>query len=184
MAEGMQPSLPAMIPSHLQRSTVLLLNKHWVAISAATPADAFGHLVTGNARALRVVDGETRAYTWPEWRDLPVNQGAVSIGTPRGRVLIPTVLVLSRYAWVPLLSVAAMNSEDWHENRVKTEETAFDTRSEGTSRERAEKRFFPGTSRQPQAARTAKRQRPTRLVPATVLIRNHWDIKDWNHFIS
>ena len=43
----------------LQRTTVLVLNRHWLAIDSITPAEAFGHLATGSARALllRIVAG-------------------------------------------------------------------------------------------------------------------------------
>ncbi len=88
---------------HLYERTVLVLNRHWLAVDAVTPAEAFSHLSAGSARALEIGRGESiRPLGWEEWRDLPATGGALSIGTPRGRVRIPAVILLTCFGRVPL----------------------------------------------------------------------------------
>ena len=87
----------------LQDRTVLVLNRHWTAIDAITPAEAFSHLCAGSARALEISGGESiQPLDWETWRTLPVPDGAPAIGTTRGPVRIPTVILLNRYDRMPL----------------------------------------------------------------------------------
>ena len=87
----------------LHRTTVLVLNRHWLAIDAVSPAEAFGHLARRTARALHVERDNIQPFDWEDWRELPLTEGSPSIGTPHGRVRIPTVIVLNRYAKVRLI---------------------------------------------------------------------------------
>ncbi len=87
----------------LQDRTVLVLNRHWTAIDAITPAEAFTHLCAGTARALDITGGESiQPLDWEAWRALPMADGAPSIGTTKGRVRIPTVILLNRYDRMPV----------------------------------------------------------------------------------
>jgi hypothetical protein len=89
-----------MTVSILHRTSVLVLNRHWLAIDAITPVEAFGHLARRSARALHIDGDSIQPFDWEDWRELALADGAPSIGTPRGRVRIPTVLVLTQYAKV------------------------------------------------------------------------------------
>ena len=89
--------------SHLQDRTVLVLNRHWLAVDTITVAEAFSHLSAGTARALEIRGRELiRPLDWQAWRELPVLPGDSGIGTTRGVVRVPTVVLLSRYDRVPL----------------------------------------------------------------------------------
>lgn len=79
---------------------MLVLNRHWLAIDAVTPADAFLHLASGSARALRIEDGWVEPLDWEAW--LALAAGSRSVGTPRGRIRIPAVVVLNHFDRVPM----------------------------------------------------------------------------------
>ena len=88
----------------LEKSTVLVLNRHWQAIAARTPADAFAQMMTGAACGLDIdsADGTLAPVrTWRDWLALPVRPSDRFARTVRGAVRVPTVLVLARYAAVP-----------------------------------------------------------------------------------
>lgn len=87
--------------SLLNKTIVLILNRHWQAINVRTPADAFCQLATGVATALDV-DGDTlRPVTWEEWVRLPVRAQDQSVQTVRGAIRVPTILIALNYARVP-----------------------------------------------------------------------------------
>lgn len=89
--------------SQLHERTVLVLNRHWMAVDAITPAEAFSHLSAGTARALEIRGGESiRPLGWEAWRGLPAAPGVRAIGTPRGPVRVPAVVLLNRFDNVPL----------------------------------------------------------------------------------
>jgi len=87
----------------LQDRTVHVLNRHWTAIDAITAAEAFSHLCAGTARALEIIGGESiQPLDWGTWRALPAADGTPAIGTTKGRVRIPTVILLNRYDRMPV----------------------------------------------------------------------------------
>jgi len=88
---------------YFQQRSVLVLNRHWVAVDSVTPADAFSHLSAGSARALEICGTDSiRPLEWSAWRELPPFPGCRTIGTPRGPVRIPAVILLRAFARVPL----------------------------------------------------------------------------------
>ena len=93
--------------SVLHQSLVLVLNRVWQAIDIRTPADTFGLLATNSATALDVRGrDDMRPVTWAEWLRLPVRDGDFSVGTLHGPVRVPTVIVLAKFARVPLIRPA------------------------------------------------------------------------------
>ncbi len=86
----------------LDRPVVLVLNRNWQAVNIRTPAEAFCQMATGNATGLDI-DPEMgmRPVKWDEWLELDVRDWDAAIGTPRGLIRVPTVLVLARYDKVP-----------------------------------------------------------------------------------
>src|SRR5271170_7070688 len=86
----------------LNKATVLVLNRNWQAINVRTPAEAFCQMAINAATGLDI-DGHDamRPVTWIEWLTLPVRPNDNAIGTPRGPVRVPTVIVCVNYARVP-----------------------------------------------------------------------------------
>ncbi len=85
----------------LELPTVLVLNRHWQAIHAKTPQQAFCMMASDAATALDIDADRLAPVRWSDWIRLPVRAGDASIGTARGAVRVPTVLVLVRYAKIP-----------------------------------------------------------------------------------
>jgi 5-methylcytosine-specific restriction endonuclease McrA len=86
----------------IHKTTVLVLNRNWQAIHTKSPAEAFGMLATGTATALDIrEDGSMTPVRWNEWLSLPVRDRDLSVGTVRGPIRSPTVIVLARYSKVP-----------------------------------------------------------------------------------
>ncbi len=89
--------------SLLHKNIVLVLNKHWQAIDTRTPAQAFGMMAADSATALDIGEDATLTPTqWADWIRLPVRPRDHAIGSPRGQVRVPTVIVLARFAKVPV----------------------------------------------------------------------------------
>lgn len=192
-----------MTVSFLHRSSVLVLNRYWLAIDAITTADAFGHLATGTARALRIEADSIQAFDWEDWRGLPT-EGAEVIGTTRGLVRIPTVVVLSRYDRVPIhrpkFGFRAIWERDggrcqYSGRKLTPSEANIDhilPRSRGGRDEWRNCVLSDRAINSRKAARTpaeaglrllAQPSEP-RAVPATLRIRNLWNIPDWDHFLK
>lgn len=89
--------------SFLHNNTVLVLNRNWQAISVTTPAQAFAQMATDAATGLDVQCHDWMVpVSWATWITLPVRHRDMRIGTPRGPVRTPVVIVCSRYADVPV----------------------------------------------------------------------------------
>ena len=192
-----------MTTSLLHRSSVLVLNRHWLAIDTATPAEAFGHLATGSARALRI-DDAMQAFDWEDWRGLGTEEGIAVIGTPRGPVRIPTVIVLCRYAKVPVhrpkFGFRALWERDggrcqYSGRKLTPGEANIDhivPRSRGGRDDWDNCVLSDRAINSRKAARTPAEaglrllSQPgvPRAVPATLRIRKLWGISDWNHFLN
>lgn len=87
---------------HLYQPTVLVLNRNWQAVTSTTPAEIFGAMINGQAKGLDIhSDEQLTPISWDEWCLLPIREGDRSIGMVRGRIRIPTVVVLSDFDRVP-----------------------------------------------------------------------------------
>ena len=87
----------------LHKNTVLVLNRNWQAISITTPAQAYGQMASDAATGLDIQHHDWMVpVNWATWLTLPVRDQDISIGTVKGPVRAPTVIVLSRYADVPV----------------------------------------------------------------------------------
>ena len=194
-----------MMTTHsLHRTTVLVLNRHWLAIDAITPAEAFGPLAPGTARALRIEGDTMQAFDWEDWRGLPADEGSSVVGTTRGPVRIPTVIVLSRYGRVPIhvprLGFRALWERDggrcqYSGRKLTPAEANIDhilPRSRGGRDEWENCVLADRAINARKVARTPAeaglrlhcQPRKPRSVPATLRVRNLWNIPDWNHFLN
>ncbi|MDB6007089.1 MAG: endonuclease [Prosthecobacter sp.] len=88
--------------SFLHKNIVLVLNKCWQAIDTKTPAQAFCMMAGDSATALDIAEDATMTPTrWEDWLRLPVRERDNAIGTARGEIRVPTVVVLARFDRVP-----------------------------------------------------------------------------------
>jgi len=186
----------------LHRKTVLVLNRHWLPVSTITPADAFCHMVAGTADALRISPDAMATLRWDDWRELPAEDSR-SIGTKSGHVLVPTVIVLTRYGGLPMcrpsFGFRALWARDggrcqYSGRRLAIHEADIDhimprSRGGGDSWENCV--ISDRTINRRKGAKTPSEAKlrliriPTvpRPVPVTHTIENTYNINDWKHFI-
>ncbi len=193
-----------MTDSILHRASVLVLNRHWMAIDAISPAGAFNHLVSGSARAVWIGDGAFQPMEWQEWAALEVPEGVLSIGTTKGRIRVPTVILLSRFDRVPMVRPVFGFRGIWERDggrcqytgrHLKPDEANIDhivPRSRGGRDEwencvLSDRRINTRKgARTPEEAglRLLTTPKAPKTVPATLRIRNSWKVEDWNHFLK
>jgi 5-methylcytosine-specific restriction endonuclease McrA len=189
--------------SILDRSTVLVLNRHWQAIDVKTPADAFCMMASAAASALDIGEGAFVPVKWADWIHLPVREGDASVKTARGLVRIPTVIIAGNYAKIPLRRPRFGARGIWERDggvcqytgrKLSPKEGNIDhvvPRSRGgrTSWENCVLAHREINSRKadrlPEEAGLRLRQRPAapRVMPASAFIRNAHGISDWEHFL-
>jgi 5-methylcytosine-specific restriction endonuclease McrA len=189
----------------LHKLVVLVLNRNWQAVSITTPASAFCQMCTGAATALHISGPEEMLpMSWSDWCQLPIRDDDESIGTPSGRIRVPTVLLLSRFDKVPLkrprFSARALWARDkgrcqYTGRRLAPGEGNIDhvvprSRGGATSWENcvlADKSVNSRKgARTPGEAGLKLRARPQAppLLPVTVLLRNREEIADWALFLG
>jgi len=81
----------------IDKEIVLVLNKHWRAVNVVTPVAAFNQLFVGAATPLVINSDYFEAVTMETWLQLPVRENDWYVGTPRGKIRIPVVIILTRY---------------------------------------------------------------------------------------
>ena len=189
----------------LEKPTVLVLNRHWQAIAARSPVDAFGQLMTGAACGLDI-DGQSMnpVRTWAEWLRLPVRGHDGFVRTVRGLIRVPTVVVLTRYGQVPrkrpTFSARAIWERDGRRcqytgRALKPGEGNIDhvvPRSRGgdTSWENCVLACKQVNSRKanrlPAEAglKLVRAPKAPRELPVTLLLRNSHGIADWELFLG
>jgi 5-methylcytosine-specific restriction endonuclease McrA len=189
----------------LNRAIVLVLNRHWQAIDVRTPVETFSMLVNGSATALDIKLGEEmRPVTWDEWLTLPVRESDFAIGTVRGGIRVPTVVVLARFDKVPKRRPKFCARAIWERDggvcqytgrKLRPSEGNIDhivPRSRGgkTSWENcvlADKRVNSRKgNRLPEEVGLRLLRQPfvPREIPTTALIRNHHSVREWEMFIG
>ncbi|MCW0221229.1 MAG: HNH endonuclease [Prosthecobacter sp.] len=189
----------------LNKSTVLVLNKNWQAIGVKSPADAFSMMAAGNATALNIsADDDMTPVTWDDWMKLPVNPGDNSIGTVHGPVRVPTVLVLARFDKVPKRRPKFCAKAIWERDggicqytgrKLKPSEGNIDHivpvsrggKSTWDNCVLADKKVNSKKgSKLPEEAGLKLLRRPSvpREVLVTQLIRNTYQVRDWEMFLA
>ena len=189
----------------LNKTIVLVLNRHWQAIDVRTPAETFSMLVTGAATALDITAGEDmRPVLWAEWLELPVRESDYAIGTVRGAVRIPTVVVLARFDKVPKRRPKFCAKAIWERDGGVCQYTGRKLRpSEGNidhivPRSRGGKTTWENCvladkkvnskkgNRLPEeiGLRLIRSPKAPKEVPTTALIRNPNRVQDWDVFLG
>ena len=192
----------------LDFATVLVLNRHWQAIAARTPADAFAQMMTGAACGLDIDSGQgtlAPVRTWAEWLALPVRPSTDRcVRTVRGPVRVPTVLVLARYGQVPRRKPALSARAIWERDGRRCQYTGrllapgegnidhVVPRSRGgvTSWENCVLACRQVNSRKADRTpeevglRLLRAPSAPRELPVSVLLRNHHGIADWEMFLD
>jgi len=98
-----KPSHTTKNRSRIHDHCVLVLNRNWQAISVISPADAFSHMISGSADGLEIdQENNMNPIAWKAWSKLRIRENDHSIGTSRGPVRIPTIIILKSFNKVPL----------------------------------------------------------------------------------
>jgi 5-methylcytosine-specific restriction endonuclease McrA len=188
----------------LNKSTVLVLNRHWQAIHVKTPAEAFCMMASDAATALDITEGNFLPTKWSDWIALPVRDCDRAVNTPRGPVRVPTVIIAVNYAKVPLRRPRFGARGIWDRDGGVCQYTGRKLdRNEGNidhvvPRSRGGKTSWDNcvlahreingrkADRLPHEAGLRLRKRPSapRALPASAFIRNHHDVSDWQHFLG
>jgi 5-methylcytosine-specific restriction endonuclease McrA len=140
---------------------------------------------------------------WEEWLELPIRPGDQSIGTPGGRVRVPTVIVLSRFDKVPMKRPRFGLRGIWERDEGRCQYTGRKLspgegnidhvvpRSRGgeTTWENcvlADKRINSRKGNLMPSEAGLELMRPPREprpLPVTAFLRNHEGIPDWEPFL-
>ena len=192
-------------PSIIHQPLVLVLNRAWQAINVRTVGLAVQAMMAGAATALDVDTGTgaMRPVRWAEWLTLPVRSGDRPLGTVRGPIRAPTVIVCARYDKVPLrrpaFSARAVRQRDGNRCQytgrlLGPDEGSLDhvlPLSRGGTNTFENVVWSDRQVNHRKAARTPEeaglrlRSKPVapRAVPATLSIRNPHQVTDWLPFV-
>ncbi len=194
----------------LNKTIVLVLNRHWQAINIRTPQDAFCQMATGVATALDIELGDDaraealRPVTWDEWITLPVREGDHAVRTARGAIRVPTVIVAVNFAKVPKKrpKLSAKNIRERDGNRcqytgklLKPDEGSLDhvvPRSRGGADSWENLVWSAKDVNQRKADRLPHEAglkllsvpRAPKELPVTVFIRNAHGVAEWKLFLN
>ena len=197
---------PTSLPSIIHLPLVLVLNRAWQAINVRTVGLAVQQIMAGGATALDVdtENGTMRPVRWTEWLALPVRPGDRTLGTVRGPLRVPTVIVCARYDKVPMrrpaFSPRAVRQRDGNRCQytgrlLGPEEGSLDhvlplSRGGANTFENvvwSDRRVnHRKANRTPEEAGLRLLSRPTapRALPTTLFIRNTHHVTDWEPFVA
>ena len=188
----------------LNKPIILVLNRNWQAIDTSTPVDVFGQMATDAATGLDIRGKDWMVpVKWADWLALPVRESDFTIGTARGPVRIPTVVVLSRYDRVPMKRPKLSRRGLWLRDGGQCQYTGRKlTPGEGNvdhvlPRSRGGETSWENcvlsdrevnqrkADRTPEEAGLTLRNDPLHppAMPATWFIRNTHEIQDWEVFL-
>lgn len=189
----------------LDKTTVLVLNRNWQAIHVKTPAQAFCMMAADVATALDIEDdGNMRPVKWAEWTTLTVREGDNFVRTARGHIRVPTVLVLAKFDKVPKRRPKLSARNIWLRDGGTCQYTGRKLERHEGNIDHVVPRSRGGQStwdncvlahreinsrkanRLPQEAglRLVRLPAVPRSLPATKMIRNLHNVRDWNHFLG
>lgn len=188
----------------LTKRIILVLNRNWQAINTSSPANVFGQMATDVATGLDVHGPDWMVpVRWEDWMQLPVREGDLFFGTTRGRIRVPTVVVLSKFDRVPMKRPKFSLRGLWLRDGGRCQYTGRELApGEGNidhvlPQSRGGETTWENcvlsdrnvnqrkANRTPEEAGLRLHQKPTRPaeMPSTWFIRNHFNIKDWEVFL-
>lgn len=182
---------------------VLVLNRNWQAITTITQEQALSRLVAGNAKVLHIDADQFQAVSWQEWSSLPVRSHDRTIGTVKGKVRAPSIILLLRYDKVPMITLSFSLRNVWERDGGRCQYTGRQLtpgegdidhvvpRSRGGSNTWENCVLSDKSINRKKAARTPEEaglrllKQPTkpRTVPSTMRLRNIHGIPEWDHFL-
>ena len=141
---------------------------------------------------------------WNDWLELPVRDEDNQVGTPRGQIRVPTVIVLARFDRVPVKRPRFSARSLWERDGGRCQYTGRILRPGEGNIDHILPRSRGGTTtwencvlaarevnsrkadRTPEEAglRLVRQPKAPREVPVTMLLRNPHDIKDWKPFLG
>lgn len=156
------------------------------------------------AIGLDIVDGHFIATKWHDWLALPVREHDNAVNTPRGAVRVPTVIVASNYAKIPMRRPRFGPRGIWERDggvcqytgrKLAPHEGNIDhivPRSRGgrTSWDNCVLAHREVNSRKadrlPHEAGLHLRSQPAapRALPTSAFIRNYHGVADWEYFLG
>lgn len=188
----------------LNKTIVLVLNRNWQAINATTPALAFGQMATDAATGLDIRGPDWMVpVKWDDWLKLPVGEQDFSVGTARGPVRVPTVLVLSRFDRVPMKRPKFSLRHIWERDGGRCQYTGKPLGAKDGNIDHVVPRSRGGqttwencvladravnqkkANRTPAEAglRLARNPERPREIPVTWVLRNVHEIPEWDVFL-
>ncbi len=190
--------------SILHQKVVLVLNRNWQAINTRTPAEAFCQMASDVSTALDIQGTDWMVPTkWEDWKKLPVRDEDASIGTASGRIRIPTVVVVSNFAKVPMKRPKFNARNLWERDGGRCQYTGKVLRPGEGNIDHVIPRSRGGATtwencvladtgvnsrkanRTPEEAGLKLQRQPIapREMPVTALLKNPHDIEDWEPFL-
>jgi len=188
----------------LDKPTVLILNRNWQAINVRTPADVFCQMAANTATGLDIDQGTMIPRTWEDWLSLEVRPTDTAVHTVRGPIRVPTVVVLARFDKVPKRRPKLSPKSIWQRDGGKCQYTGRPLKPGEGSIDHVIPRSRGGLttwencvlacrevnqkkgSKLPAEAglKLLKQPKAPPTMPATILIRNVYQIEDWNLFLQ
>jgi 5-methylcytosine-specific restriction endonuclease McrA len=182
---------------------VLVLNRNWQAIATITQEQALSRLVAGTAKALWIDAQNFQALSWDEWTALPVTADDRVIGTVKGKIRAPSIILLQRYDKVPMITLSFSLRNLWERDGGRCQysgrllapgEGDIDhviPRSRGGGNTWENCVLSDKSINRKKAARTPaeaglrllKTPSQPRTVPSTLRLRNIHGIPEWEHFL-
>ena len=189
----------------IHQPLVLVLNRAWQAINVRTVGLAVQQIMAGAGTPLDVSEegGMVPVASWKDWLALPVREHDRAIGTVRGPVRAPTVIVCASYDKVPKrrskFSAKAIRQRDGHRCQytgrvLAAGEGSLDhvvprSRGGGNTFENVvlacRKVNNRKADRTPEEAglRLLATPKAPALVPVTVALQNPHGVRDWEPFL-
>ena len=190
--------------SILHQKVVLVLNRNWQAINTRTPAEAFCQMASDVATGLDIQGTDWMVPTkWEDWQKLPVREEDASIGTAHGPIRVPTVIVVSNFAKVPMKRPKFNSRNLWERDGGRCQYTGRHLRPGEGNIDHVVPRSRGGATcwencvlaasdvnsrkadRTPEEAGLKLRKTPfaPREMPVPALLKNTHDIEDWEPFL-
>ena len=191
---------------HLNRDTVLILNRNWQAIHVKSPLEAMTMMYSDNATALDI-RGEDHMVPlkWSEWIQLPIeNENDDFIQTVRGNIKIPKVLVLCNYDKVPRKRPKFSPKAVWDRDQGTCQYTGQKLTLQNANIDHVIPRSRGGktdwancvlthkevnakkANRTPEEAglKLIRKPQDPKEMPSTFYIRNKHNVREWDMFLN